>query len=178
MDGALRGRGVSDVSVRILDPSTELSRLRDIRLESLRENPEAFSADLEMEEAMTPQDWVARSKRGITFGGFRGDSLEGIVVFSQPQSRKTAHTGEVGAMYVRQAARGTGLADAMMTALIAHAGGKVEQLRLGVNAENPRAVKFYERHGFRAVGRVPRYIRIGGRVFDELIMVRPVSTSD
>ena len=42
----------------------------------------------------------------------------------------------------------------------------------------PRAVKFYERHGFRTVGRVPRAMRVGGRVFDELTMVRAVSESD
>jgi len=169
---------MSAISVRILDPSTEMSALREIRLESLRRNPEAFSADLDIENMMTPDEWFARAKRGTTFGGFQGTELAGIVVFSQPPSKKVAHTGDVGAMYVREAARGTGLADAMMTALIEYAGGKVEQLRLGVNAENPRAVRFYERHGFRAVGRVPRCIRVGARTFDELTMVRPVSTTD
>ena len=56
------------------------------------------------------------------FGGFQDGALNGIVVFSQPRSKKTAHLGDVGAMYVREAARGTGLADAHDGALEKYAG--------------------------------------------------------
>jgi len=79
---------------------------------------------------------------------------------------------------VRDTARGTGLADALMTALIDHASDTVEQIQLTVNAENPRAIKFYERHGFRPIGRIPRSLHVGDRYYDDLLMLRAVSTSD
>ena len=81
-------------------------------------------------------------------------------------------------MYVREAARGTGLSAAMFDAVIDHATGLVEQLQLTVNADNARAIKFYERHGFRTVGRIPRALLVDGRYYDELSIVRGVSSSD
>jgi RimJ/RimL family protein N-acetyltransferase len=81
-------------------------------------------------------------------------------------------------MYVREAARGTGLAAAIVQALLDHATREVEQVELTVNADNARAIKFYERQGFRIVGRMPRALRIDGRYYDELSMLRAVSSSD
>ena len=101
-----------------------------------------------------------------------------MVVFVKPHRRKTGHTGELGAMYVRAGARGTGLADALVEAVIDEAVNKVEQIKLTVNAENPPAIKLYERHGFRTIGKYPNSLRVGDRTYEELIMLRPVSASD
>jgi ribosomal protein S18 acetylase RimI-like enzyme len=81
-------------------------------------------------------------------------------------------------MYVRAEARGTGIADTLVRRIIEHAVSEVDQIQLTVNADNARAIRLYERHGFRIVGRIPRYIRVGDRLYDELIMLRGVSPSD
>jgi ribosomal protein S18 acetylase RimI-like enzyme len=78
-------------------------------------------------------------------------------------------------MYVRASAQGTGLADALMTALLDHASHVVEQVQLVVNAENARAIKFYQRHGFYEIGRIPRSLHVGDRYYDDLLMFRAVS---
>ncbi len=75
-------------------------------------------------------------------------------------------------------ARGTGLADALVEAVIDEAVNKVEQIKLTVNAENPPAIKLYERHDFRTIGKYPNSLRVGDRTYEELIMLRPVSASD
>jgi RimJ/RimL family protein N-acetyltransferase len=152
--------------------------LREIRLEALRLHPENFGADLDYEESFGRERWLARLATAVTFGGFVDGALGGIVVFARPRGRKIGHTGEIGAMYVRAVHRGTGLSDALLEALIDHAVGEVEQLKLTVNAENAAAIRFYERHGFREIGRYPNSLRIGDRTFEELIMFRPVNTSD
>jgi ribosomal protein S18 acetylase RimI-like enzyme len=164
-------------SVRLLTPE-DYDALRAIRLEALRLNPAFFAADPAQEEAFTKGQWLERLATASSFGGFVDGSLAALVVFSRPASRKLAHTGDLGAMYVRDSARGTGLADAMMEALLDHAAKEVEQIKLSVNAENVRAVKFYERHGFRVIGRIPRSLNIDGRFYDDLLMLRPVSSSD
>jgi ribosomal protein S18 acetylase RimI-like enzyme len=152
--------------------------LREIRLEALRLHPEAFCADLEQEEAMSKAQWLARLASAVTLGGFSDEGCAGMVVYSRPSLAKRAHTGELSAMYVREAARGSGLADALVRAVIERAAGEVEQIKLTLNADNLRAVKLYERHGFRVCGRIPRTIHVGERTYDELVMVRGVSQSD
>ena len=156
----------------------DVAAMREIRLEMLRLHPEAFAADLEAEEAMSVADFAARAKTSTTFGGYVDDALAGSVVFVKPIRTKIAHTGDVGAMYVRAAHRGTGLADALLEAVIDHAIGTVEQLKLTVNAENPRAIALYHRHGFQFVGRIPRSIRVGRKTYDELMMIRRLSEAD
>jgi len=151
--------------------------LREIRLESLRLHPEAFAADPAQEEAMPKAEWLARLASAVSFGGFADGALAGMAVFSRSSRPKLAHTGDLGAMYVRESARGGGLADRLMETLLTHAAREVEQIKLTVNAENARAVKFYERHGFRTIGRIPNSIRVAGRSYDELLMLRMFAKS-
>ena len=165
------------IAVRMLGPE-DYDALREIRLEALRLHPANFAADPDQEAAMDKEAWLKRLASATSFGGFVDGKLSGLVVFSRPASPKLAHTGDLGAMYVRENARGTGLADAMIAALLDHAAKDVEQIKLSVNVENARAVKFYERHGFRAIGRIPRSLNISGRFYDDLLMLRRVSSSD
>jgi ribosomal protein S18 acetylase RimI-like enzyme len=165
------------IAVRRLVPG-DYEAMRALRLESLHVYPQFFAADPEQEAAMGRDEWLARLETAASFGGFVGGELAGMVVFSRPSRPKLAHTGDLGAMYVRDSARGLGLADALIDAVLDHAGGQVEQVKLSVNAENARAIKFYERHGFRTIGRIPRSLNIAGRFYDDLLMLRAVSSSD
>jgi ribosomal protein S18 acetylase RimI-like enzyme len=165
------------IVVRRLGPE-DCDALRVVRLESLRLNPTLFAADLGQEEAMSRDEWVARLATGVTFGGYVDGALSGIVIFTRSTRPKLAHTGNLGAMYVRENARGSGLADALMTTLLDHAVTCVEQVMLTVNAENMRAIKYYERHGFRPIGRIPRSLHVGERYYDDLLMLRAVSATD
>ena len=60
-------------------------------------------------------------------------------------------------IYVRPAARGTGLADDLLAAVVEHARGQalpLDRLVLDVDPGNGRARRFYERHGFEPWGEV------------------------
>lgn len=152
--------------------TADVPALRELRLESLRLHPEYFGADLDVEEVMTVADMTARMGSSVSFGGFVDGALSGMVVFEKPDRKKTGHTGDLGAMYVRESARGSGLADALVKAVIEEAHGKVDQIKLTVNADNPRAIRLYERNGFGEIGRYPDSLRVAGRNYDELIMLR------
>ena len=151
--------------------------VRDIRSEALRLHPTAFSADPDIEKKLTLDDWRGRLGASVWFGSIVDGALCAMVVFRTETSGKTKHTGHLGAMYVREAARGTGLADQLIEAILAHASHSVEQILLAVEAENVRAIKLYERHGFRTIGRIPRAILVDGRYYDELQMFRAVSVN-
>ena len=156
----------------------DLETVRVLRLEALALHPDCFCADPDLVAAQTTEQWTEALARGTWFGARKDGALVAIAACTRPQSKKIDHTGELSAMYVRAEARGSGIADALVRRIIEHAVSEVDQIKLTVNADNARAIKLYERHGFRAVGRVPRYIRVGDRLHDELIMLRGVSPSD
>jgi ribosomal protein S18 acetylase RimI-like enzyme len=157
--------------VRRLTPD-DIPVLREARLEGLRNHPEAFSADLAVWEALTPEVWRTRVMNGNWFGAFAGEALAGICAISTSYSSKTSHLGEFGAMYVRAGYRGQHVGDALIDAVIAFARLKFELVTLTVIAENTHAIALYERHGFVVIGKMPRAIRVGDRYYDELYMVR------
>ncbi len=62
-------------------------------------------------------------------------------------------TAELERIYVDTPWKGRGLADALMEAILEKAAAVgAESIWLGVWEENPRAIRFYERHGYREVG--------------------------
>ncbi len=181
MDGALRRDGrnvVTPVVVRQLMPE-DAKLVVALRSEALTLHPEFFAADPDYEASLPLSQWEQNVAKNFWLLATVGEADAGLCVFSYPaHNRKQAHIGHLGSMYVRDAFRGAGVADALLSAVIDFAAGCVEQVALTVNAENPRAIRFYERHGFRPYGRVPRAIRVGDRYYDDLEMIRPVSASD
>jgi ribosomal protein S18 acetylase RimI-like enzyme len=179
MESALRWRGgiVNALQAEQLGVA-DLEALRVLRLEALALHPDCFCADPDLVKALTTEQWTEALARGTWFGARKDGALVAIAAFTRPQSKKIDHTGELSAMYVRAEARGSGIADALVRKIIERAVSEVDQIKLTVNADNACAIKLYERHGFRVVGRVPRYIRVGDRLYDELTMLRGVSPSD
>lgn len=163
---------MSALIVRRLDMARDFVAARDIRLEALSTYPQAFAADLDTEAALSAEQWVARAKDVIWFGGFVGDALMGTIIFVQSPRPKLKHTGNLGGMYVRSAVRGQGLGDALIVAALdAAKTAQCEQVSLTVNADNPHAIALYERHGFRTTGRLPNALRVGAHTYDELTML-------
>ncbi len=162
------------MSVRRLVPD-DAEMLRDIRLEALRLHPTAFSADPDVESAFPIERWREYLGTRIWFGVFAEGALVGINAFStESYSKKTAHVAHLGAMYVREAARSTGAADALMTNFLDYAKGRAEQIVLTVEAGNSRAIKLYVKHGFEVTGRKPRSMKVDGAFYDEFEMWRSV----
>ena len=149
--------------------------LRALRREALLLHATAFSADPEIESRLTLENWRERVQRGNWFGGKIDGTLVGMASYWREPSRKIRHTARVGSMYVREAARGTGMAGELLEAVLGEAGKHVEQATLSVEATNTRAIRLYERHGFRLIGRFPRALLIDGVYYDELEMYRDLS---
>lgn len=76
-------------------------------------------------------------------------------------------------VYVRQSARGTGLAERLLVEAVDHARSiGVRLFELAVTAENPAAIRFYLRQGFVKVGKIPGGFLIDDRELDDILMVR------
>ena len=81
---------------------------------------------------------------------------------------------ELSKCYVHPDHHGLGAAAELMQASItAAAGTGARGLWLGVNSQNARAIRFYEKSGFRKVG--TKSFRLGNTVEHDFVMERPVS---
>ena len=82
-------------------------------------------------------------------------------------------TVQLGKFYTRAEAHGTGVAAPLMQATLAEAARRpVTGIWLGVNEENTRAIRFYEKSGFAKVGR--KHFLVGDRQEDDDVLERPL----
>jgi len=127
--------------------------LRDIRLEALRDAPSAFGSTYEREVVRGETQWRDRISRGGTFLAYLPD-----LTASEPAGliggyQEDPATVELVSMYVRPRARGRGVGEALVTAVIGWARDqKAVEVHLWVTETNAPARALYERCGFALTG--------------------------
>ncbi len=159
-----------------LRPS-EAALFQEIRLEALGAHPEAFGETLESARRRPLAAVAQRLERNAVFGGFWGEKslggkLLGVVGFHAKEWEKERHKGTLWGLYVRAAARGSGLGEALVRHLLDHARGRVELVQLAVIATNEPAIALYERCGFKRYGLETHALKVGNRYYDEALMER------
>ena len=151
------------------------SAYREIRLEGLKRHPAAFGSTYEI-ECERPLSWFEERRNGAEmFGAFKEGQLLGIAGFVPQQGPKEAHKGHLIAMYVRPEARKLGVGRRLAEAVIDHARGRVEILKLCVIAGNEPARRLYAKLGFTEYGVERNALKQAGRYYDEVLMAMPVS---
>lgn len=161
---------MTDVRIAKLGAS-DLSVFKAIRLESLRLAPSAF-ANTEADWSSLPdEEWLNRMKNPV-FALLRRQEPIGVAGLILQQGAKKSHRATLIMVYLRESERGTGLAENLLQAVMAFANSTgVRQLELNVSHHNVGAIRFYKRHGFKQVGRIPAALIEQGGEVDELVMV-------
>lgn len=98
-------------------------------------------------------------------GAILGYIKMGPVEFDLPPEQPTDDAVELHQLYVAEAAKGTGIAAALMEWGIAWARERASILYLTVFTENDRAQAFYRRYGFYDVGR--NAFRVGNHIDED-----------
>jgi RimJ/RimL family protein N-acetyltransferase len=107
------------------------------------------------------------------FVAFREDEPVGMMGLMRQRASKMTHRTTLVMVYVREKMRGTGVATRLLNAVIDHAkDAGIVQLELAVNAENPAAIRFYQREKFSQIGIIPGGFMHEGREIDEIMMAR------
>ena len=89
--------------------------------------------------------------------------------------RKMSHRGEFG-ISVRKAFWGCGAAQALMERILDFAGENgFEQLDLEVRSDNVRAIRLYEKYGFRKLCTFPGFFKVNGQYIDFDLMILPLT---
>lgn len=149
--------------LRQLD-AADLAAYRTLMLEAYTLAADAFTTTAE-ERAREPEAWwlrriADRGGQGAAFGAWQGAALVGSVALEYSAKAKTRHGALLLAMYVRPAARGRGIARALLAAALDHAERRpgTRLVTLTVTEGNDAAIGLYEQAGFRAWGTQPMAI--------------------
>ena len=121
--------------------------LRDVRLEALRDTPDAFGSTFGDAVTWPAERWVAMATDWNFYLGYHDGRPAGMASGGRHEHYPGTHW--LYGMYVTPGARGTGLADALVEAVSAWArteGGAA--LYLHVTESVARARRFYEKIGF------------------------------
>ena len=161
---------------RQLTPA-DLAAYRALHRFGLEEAPSAFVQTRADDAKIADADIEAMLARGEGWGVFEGERLLGKLVIDALPYACLAHTRWLHAIYLHPDARGSGAGVALMNAAMAHAQHEgAFRFLLWVNERNAAARGFYEKLGFREIGRVDKGIAApeGGYV-DDVLMCRSLS---
>ena len=127
---------------------TDWPRLREIRLQALRDAPDAFGSTYAREATLDDDEWHRRATRDGSFLAFLpevGPAGLGGGYLAAPD------TAELISMFVRPQARGRGVGEAIIDAVAGWARDKgATTVHLWVTETNKHARLLYERCGFTA----------------------------
>ncbi len=122
--------------------------------EALQNAPDAFIVSYEEECDKGADDYRKKLDSGNFYGFFTDDKLIAIALLRfNSQQAKTAHKAYIGALYVRQLARGA------------------EIVQLGVNPERKTALALYERLGFTVYGCEKKSLKRADGGYEELLLM-------
>jgi len=153
----------------------DAAAFRELRLEALKNHPEAFGADYESNLALPIAHWQERlrdASKGPIYLAVAGDTLVGMAGIYRDTSPKMQHNGNIWGVYVRSSWRGLRIADQLIGTCIAWAQQQqIRLVRLAVVTSNIPAIRCYIRCGFSVYGVDPEVIYSNGVYHDELLMV-------
>jgi ribosomal protein S18 acetylase RimI-like enzyme len=148
-----------------------------LRLEALTHEPYAFGRAPE-EPLPWPPESVSSHLRAVPeghflVGAFEGRQMVGQAGFFRSPGRKAQHKGNIWGVYVTAAARGQGVAKAMLTQMLdrvrSYAG--LEQVLLSVSTRQDATRRLYSALGFEVYGYERHALKVGDAYVDEEHMV-------
>ena len=161
---------MQEIEIRQLG-AQDLPVFQALRLESLRLAPWAFGNRFEDWAQLPEALWLERLKTPV-FALFLAGEPCGLMGLLPQSGARKCHRATLVMVYLRQSARGAGLADRLLRHVLDYAKAAGHwQIELNVAEDNPRAIAFYERFGFTRYGRLPAAFLEEGEGKAELLML-------
>lgn len=134
--------------------------VRDLRLEMLGDTPIAYGETLEQALLHAEPEWRMRGRRGqdprsASFVAIDDATMRWVGTMGGYVPTAPGASPLLVGVYVAPEFRGagSGVADALLAAVVEWAREYGDDLALHVHEGNPRAIRFYQRHGFADTGR-------------------------
>lgn len=151
-----------------------LEQYKKLRLDALRERPEAFSASYEEEVLMPDSKFEERLTHpdNITLGAFIGETLVGMVTLITSNRQKTKHNGHIVSMIVSPKYRKHGIGQELLYDIFMEAKNHgIENLFLSVTSLNIAAIHLYHKIGFRYYASEKKAIKINDKYYHNDLFV-------
>ncbi len=154
--------------------SLEWEQYKDIRLEALREDGEAFGDSYGESLQFNDSHWQEEfeNPRSLMLVARDGVKTVALAAAYQEEGEKMRHIAYVWGVYVKKAYRGKGIGKKILVELIEEIKTfkGIEKIDLNVNTSQLSAVWLYEKLGFKLVGTLHNELKIGTQYFDEHVM--------
>lgn len=159
------------IEVRLLTPQ-DWEIWKSLRLEALREQPQAYNGAYEDEILYEDEVYISRLQKTHVWGAFKGGRLVGCIGLSYHTGKKLAHKGYVYTVYVQSGCRGEGIAAQLLKTVITFAKKRLVQLNLRCtdSLEGQKALNLYKRYGFQVIGQEPYSLHVNGKFYSEFLM--------
>ena len=163
--------------IRILT-SSDASTYRELRLQALSQNPEAFISTLEVERKKPLSSFIY--ELGIAkqapfwgyYGIFLDQKLIGFCQIDKSPVAKKSHVAYLYNLYISPEYRGKGLAKKLVTELLEKIKSQqIELVFITYLSKNRPARDFYNHLGFKECGIKPKAIKDSDEYDDEIEMV-------
>ncbi len=150
-----------------------------LRLQALREEPQAFGTSYETALAIPEAEKLAQFFQRVSnsdnfiVGAFDGNLLVGMMGLFRENGLKSQHRAKIWGVYVTLEVRRQGVAKALLRKLIEHARTSpgLEQLHLSVVTLQTAALRLYLSQGFEIYGTEPHALKVDNHYFDEDLMI-------
>lgn len=157
--------------------SNDWKILREIRLDTLKSEPQAFSTKYTDEMKKHDSYWIDKlqDENDIYIVAIVDNNTVGVVRASFKDSDAPSDTGVIGSLYVKKAFRGVGIAKKLIKNSIKHleSNRNINRIWLWVRSSQKIAVNLYKKLGFSLVKEVNDELE--GKIFTEYIMERVIS---
>lgn len=131
----------------------------------------AGEVKLSVEDEISFIESINKEKNSLMLIGLIDNEIVTVAQISSPNRKRIVHNSEI-AISVKKKYWSIGVGSAVIGELIKFAkdSGVTKNIILGVNAANDKAIKLYEKFGFKKVGVHKNYFNINGKYYDEIIM--------
>ncbi len=146
--------------------------LKDLWLEALQANPEAYGSSYEEESLLSDEEWKKKFDASTKYVARIGDTYVGLMGVQFEKKIKVAHSAQIVGVYVTAKERGRGIGRAMMERALVdlRADPKIIRVGIGVNILQKNAVQLYHDLGFKDYGPAEKASRIGDTYYDHMQM--------
>jgi|SRR6185369_2891630 len=153
--------------------------VRDLRLEALQGDPQAFGSSYEREAARSEEEWLAKYSRAT---GENPSDLFAIAVENEKAVgmagayRKEDGTYTIVSVYISPDFRGKGLSSRILEGILRQIDARPDArvLELKVNTEQESAVRLYKRFGFEITETLKDQEMGDGEKHDEYLMRKEI----
>lgn len=152
--------------------NNDVHAYRDIRLEMLKDKPEAFGDSYENTKKEESDFFLNLINRGKVFSVFEKDEIIATTGCFIQQGEHIQHKAYIWGVYVKPQYRGKNISYDLLQSALKDLPSEIDLVQLVVTRDNVAAEKTYKKAGFEVWGVQEKAVKVKGVFYDNIHMVK------